>query len=160
MPNLTTYKKTIITHLLDTLDDPDLGFQVAEFYGTATPDALIDYVKGRLNTGAGSVFIRINRIERSTVDTVGQMYEAKVICDVMVATQTAAREDQQHRAQRKTDQMMVDIANALVNAPVTLDGVPYPIYLGTEQDLFRDAGDGGLDVQLLAVEIDGLVIEY
>lgn len=160
MANLTTYKKNIIQHILDVLDAAGLGYQNTEFYGTATPETLIEYIKGRLNTGSGSVFVRVNRIERTIVDTVGEMYEARVILDVMVASMTASREDQQPRAERMTDQMLIEVSDALVASNVQLDGVSYPVYLGNEQDLFRDAGAGGLDVQLLNVSVDGLVIEY
>lgn len=170
MANLTTYKNNIISQLLDTLENliavpaadgkPAQHYQCTEFYGTASPESLINYIKGRLNTGVGSIFVRINRIERTAIDTIGQMYEAKVICDIMVATQTAAREDQQHRAERLTDQMLVQVSDALVESPVELDDRPYYIFLGNEQEMFRDAEAGGMDVQILNAEIDGLVIEY
>lgn len=157
--NLTEYKNIIVDHVIDTLHDDNsgLGYQVTKFWGTESPEALFNYIKGRLNTADGSVFVRIGKVQYDPIDTLGQMYNCNFRVEIIVASNQAIKEDQLPDTDRHTDEMLVGVRNELVVNPVTLQGRPQRFILADDTPLFRTEG---ADAQLLKAEIQNINLEF
>lgn len=157
--NTTEYKNQIVQHVVDTLKDSNsgLGYQVTKFWGTESPEALFNYIKGRLNTADGSVFVRIGGVDYTPIDTLGQMYNCDFQVEIIVASNQAIKEDQLPDTDRHTDKMLVDVRNELIVSPLQLQGRPQRFILGNDTPLFRT---DGADAQLLKAEIQNINIEF
>lgn len=161
MANTVEYKKKILQHVLDKLDNSNSGlnYQVTEFWSQPTPQALYEFIKGRLGTMDGTVFCRIGESQFTPIDTIAQLYEVDIELEVICASDRVIREDQLAQQSRHTDEMIVKVRNEILQNPITLNGRPQRWIIGRDTSLFRDAA-AGADAQLLTMEIENLTVEF
>lgn len=159
MANVTNYKNQIVQHLKDTLADSNsgLGYNVTKFWATTSPQALFDYIKGRLGTANGSVFVRIGDVDHTPIDTQGLMYNSDFTAEIIVASNRVSKEDQLPDSDRFTDKMLADVRNEILINPLQLQGRPQRFVLGKEVTLFRT---DNADAQLLKAKITNINIEF
>lgn len=159
MANLTEYKKLIVDHVIDTLDNSNsgLGYQVTKFFGTNSPEALYNFIKGRINTANGTAFVRIGEVDYEAIDTLGKMYNCDFTVEIIVGSIQNIKEDQLPDTDRHTDKMIVDVRSELIDNPLMLQGRPQRFIALDDTPLFRT---NEADAQLLKAQIQNINLEF
>lgn len=160
MAGLENIDTVVENHVVDTLE-ANTGYQIARYSKEFTPEQLYDWLKARINTALGSVFVRVSDMEFTQVDTLGRAYTASVQVECLIGY-PAVRQQQMPDTTRKVNEIKIDVKRYLLANPVAIDdtdGNPdgYYFELNRDTNLFQDSN---LDVVMVRLTVEGIYVEY
>lgn len=149
------YKKIIEDHAISVIGS-NTSYQTDHFYGTFSPEELLGFIKGKLNTAKGTVFLRVSDTDWTQVDTQGLAYNASFTFQ-MIAGFKPVRSKQLPDSDRETDEMMKVLRPLLLTNPVTLDNDTYRFQLERDDSLIYTPD---IDAQLIEYNLGSVYIEF
>lgn len=140
-------------HVLATIK-ANTDYNVVRFYQALNPQELYQFIHARLNSALGSVYVRVNDLNASPVDTLGEAYNVTAPIEIIVAF-PAQRDNALNRA-RAVSTIKNEIRALLIANPVTVGTDEYFIYWSGGSNLFRDKQ---IDARIMRMEVSNVYSE-
>ncbi|MCA1800650.1 MAG: hypothetical protein LC650_05100 [Actinobacteria bacterium] len=140
-------------HVIDVIKQ-NTDYNVVRFYQSLNPQELYQFIHARLNSALGSVYVRVNDLNATAVDTIGEAYNVTAPIEIVVAY-PAHREKALNR-KRTVNDMKNRIREILIENPVQIGSDEYFMYWSGGSNLFRDSK---IDARLVRFEVPNIYSE-
>lgn len=140
-------------HVISTLQ-AQTDYNVVRFYQSLNPQELYQMLQARLNSALGSVYVRVNDLNASAVDTIGEAYSVTAPVEIIVAY--PSQRDKQLNRKRSVNEIKNNVRDILIQTPVMIGDDKYFFFWSGGSNLFRD---NKIDARLMRMEVPNIFSE-